>query len=197
MSDSDNAAATKADIKNLENKIGEKWIIPVVVAVITGIIGIITIIVEVRYKNKTEAAIAGTLAEDQAVGQAIGIERASFYQQARTLLENINGSFEELCYFPAKVVPPRKGPVSIDEDKLSKALEEYRRLIENAPASIDDDTKARMKKYSEFAANAQFEIRFGSLKNDDAKKQSYQNSKQLLRDASQAIKDSALKPTKR
>jgi uncharacterized membrane-anchored protein YhcB (DUF1043 family) len=194
MSDSDSAPATKADIKNLENNIGEKWVIPVLVAVITGIIGIITIIVEVKLKNRTEANIARTLEEDKALGQQTGIERASFYQQARELLENIDGSFEELCYFPAKAVSQRKGPLSIDEDKIAKSLEEYRRLIENAPASIDDDTKARMKKYSEFVADAQFEVRFGSLRDDNAKKQSYQNSKQLLRDASQAIKDSTQKP---
>jgi hypothetical protein len=51
-----------------------------------------------------------------------------------------------------------------------------------------------MKKYSEFVADAQFEVRFGSLRDDNAKKQSYQNSKQLFRDASQAIKDSTQKP---
>jgi|GEM_PF-5863811 len=180
----EDAPATKQDVKDaLKNQSLLTTLgIPILVAVVTGLVSI-----------GGQMYIARSVKEDEAIGTAAGVARANFYNQAKVLLETIDTSFEEICYFPLpkKTVSTKEPPK--ERDALSTALHEYRRHVANAPDGLDDPTRAALKEYSEFVANSQFEIRAGSLK-DEQKKDLDKRSKILLQGALAALKESSRKP---
>jgi hypothetical protein len=184
----------------MENKPvkSDDWRPTIAVALIAGLFGLITVWAQAHYQDKTETAIktleanlSRSMKEDEAYGAAIGVARASFYQQSKSLLERIDTSFEEFCFLSVEAAAGESAPAG-EKNQLTGALEEYRKHLANAPDGLDEETKAKLKNYSEFVANSQFKIRTENL-NDEAKKTLYQNSKAMLKSAQDAIKESSRK----
>jgi hypothetical protein len=191
----DTSPATKADIDGILHVLKQKGHfqtlgVPIIIAVITGLLAV-----------GGQVFIARSVKEDEAYGTAIGVARASFYQEVKKLLETIDTSFNEICYFPIPKEPQvtkrsnkNSAPTpKTDKDNLSTALIEYRRHLANAPEGLDDATKAALKKYSEFVSNKHFDIRAESL-NDEQKRNIYTESKTYLQQALAALKESSKKP---
>jgi hypothetical protein len=135
-------------LQTIEEKIGNKWILPVVVAVITSVGAIATVVVQVRLERANAE-------ERTKLERRIQADTAhlSFYNDAITLAGRVNGCFKEACYVPGF----KKG------DTLNDLCGDYFALIEKHRPHYEDekDLMKSMQEYNDLVSNSalDFEIR--------------------------------------
>lgn len=182
----DNIPATKADIVEIKNMLKdkswwEKWGSTVVVAVIAGIFSIYTTCMQNRNAtqlNNTQTTLTRFIEDEKNTGMLIAQERVSFYKEMKILLEEIDSSYQQVCYFASV----KKG------DQLASALEKYRKQLELSPEGLDVGIKNKLREYSESVARGWLEL--DSTKVSEAqRKDYYKNSQKVLGEAQTAVKE--------
>lgn len=180
------APATKADIGDIKTLLEskswlEKWGATVAVAVIAGAFSIYTTCMQTRNAaqiNNTQTALTRFIEDEKNTGMLIAQERVTFYKEVKSLLEEIDSSYHQVCYFSSV----KSG------DKLGTALEQYRKSLELAPEGLDNQIKNRLKRYSESVATGWFQL--DSPKVREAQRiAAYKNSQNGLQDAQAAAKE--------
>jgi hypothetical protein len=183
----DDLPATKADvnelkqvIKQLNERAWEKWVIPLLVALITGGFAVYTTWIQNRTTaqiNNSQATITRYIEEDKTTGMAVAQEKVDFYKTAKSLLVDIDSSFQQVCLFS-----------STDPDALTNALEKYRNLTDTAPEGLDGQIISKMKKYSELVADSWLVIDSNPKIDNAKKKEFYEKSLPVLREAQDAVR---------
>lgn len=167
------AALKKEDLKDIEakltiinKKIGNKWIIPIIVALMTGIIGLLSLFVQYQFQERFEQK------------KLLIKNKFKFQTKVNDLLCEIDKSLLELCYFG-----------SYRNEELEKNLGKYHRLIRKGSSiNIDEDSKQILKQYSEDIAKKVFQIAEKKLNKED-KKILYRESTSNFEKAKRALKD--------
>lgn len=144
--------ATKEDLdriekalENMEQKIGNKWAVPLAVAIITGIIGIASVIVQVsleRASTQERLRLENQLQEKKDALK----KHESFYDNAISLLSKIDTHFKEACYQSVF----KKG------DQLNGLCGDYWELIRKYRNQYEEDFISKIKDYNEFVSDSLF-----------------------------------------
>lgn len=166
-------ALKKEDLTDIEvklaiinEKIGNKWIIPIIVALITGLMTLLSLHIQYQFQKKFEKE--KLLIED----------KYKFQTKVTDLLNAIDRSFYELCYFD-----------SSRNEELEKSLEKYYRLFgKGTSINIDEDTIQVLKQYSEDIAEKVFQIAEEKPNLED-KKSLYRESMSNFEKSKSALKD--------
>lgn len=83
-------------LESIEQKIGSKWILPIVVALISGLIGLATVVIQVSLeRSSSEARMELERSLQKKAADLSGHQ--IFYNDAITLVERINGLFRQAC----------------------------------------------------------------------------------------------------
>ena len=190
LSSNNDSSAIKERLKSIETKLDakktewDKWIVPIIVA----LLGVVTVVVQIKEQNKTAAQIL-RFEEERQTGVQIAQEKAEFFKAAKSLLTDIDTRFEDVCNNPddVKTIPKDKS--------LAASLSDFYKLCTAAaPDDLDPKTIETLRKYQNHVSNAQFDI-LGKQLELALRISRYQNSKVLLEEARAALKQSRIKPT--
>lgn len=160
--------------KRLEEEKYRPLIIGVIVAVITAIATTIGTFVTNRKQEEVKRELTQSVEKLGEMGKLVAQKQMAFYNRATSLLNDIDDSFHEVCYF---------SPTQTAEKKLADSLDSYRKLLEETTEEItDENLRAEMKKYSEFVVEKLRLIKEPGRKiGDEEKSQYYIQSRTLLK----------------
>ena len=138
----DDLAQIAEKLASIEQKIGSKWTLPIVVAVISGLIGIITVAIQV----KLEADRADAAKEHEQLLTAQSDERKEgkeFYLQMQALARDVSKNYKIQCSRPDRA-----------EEQLINVLEKFRDLAETNRALYGDEFTDNLQSYGNWVADS-------------------------------------------
>lgn len=138
----DNLTQIEEKLASIEQKIGSKWTLPIVVAVISGLIGIVTVAIQV----KLEADRADAAKEREQLLAAQSDERKEgkeFYRQMQALARDVSKHYKVQCSRPEPT-----------EDELNTVLEKFRDLAETNRAAYGDEFTNSLQAYGDWVADS-------------------------------------------
>jgi hypothetical protein len=129
----------------IEQKIGSKWTLPIVVAVISGLLGMATVTIQVKLEgDRTERAkVQDTrrAAEDEARKQGV-----AYYEKMQAAALEVRKTLREQCTRSETT-----------EDKLNIALETFWDLAEVNRARYGDEFTNNVQVYGEWIAESGYD----------------------------------------
>ena len=149
--------AIEKRLDDIERKIGDKWGVAIVVAVISGVIGIASVIVQVYLDQRAanERLVLEQQLQEQSAARRLNLEQdLNFFNSITSCLVDVDESFRETCLKPSSA---RSGFIS-GSKKLEDALRQYRTLIEKYRYNFDDEFFNKLKGYNELVATNYFKI---------------------------------------
>jgi hypothetical protein len=151
----DNLNQIQEQLANIEQKIGSKWTLPIVVAIISGLIGMATVAIQVRLEaNRDEAAKVRE--KESAAEEAERIERKQYHDQMETLAVEVRRHFRGQC--------SRTEPT---EDQLNAALEKFQDLADIKRPMYGDDLSNTVQAYGEWVAESLFDPNRANCRTDN------------------------------
>ena len=144
-------------LDEIEQKIGNKWGVTVAVALISGIIGIATVIVQVYFDQQASSKrlILEQQLQEQSAARKLKLEQdLTFFNSIKSCLVEVDESFRETCLRSYST----KDEVISNSKKLVDALRQYRTLIETYRYNFDNEFFSKLKDYNEVVATNYFKI---------------------------------------
>ncbi|MGA9772627.1 MAG: hypothetical protein WBV94_26590 [Blastocatellia bacterium] len=141
----------------IEEKIGNKWGVAITVAVISGIIGIATVIVQVYLDQQASSKrmILEQKLQEQSAARRLNLEQdLNFFNSITSCLVEVDESFRETCLRPLSA----KNEFINSSKKLAEALRQYRTVIEKYRYNFDNEFFSKLKDYNELVATNYFKI---------------------------------------
>ena len=138
----DNLIQIEEKLASIEQKIGSKWTLPIVVAVISGLIGIITVAIQV--KLEADRADAAKVREQILAAQSDERkEGKEFFLQMQALARDVSKNYKVQC--------SRTEPT---EEQLINVLEKFRDLAETNRALYGDEFTDNVQAYGDWVADS-------------------------------------------
>ena len=156
-SSQDHLKEIEVKLSAIEQKIGSKWTMPIVVAVITGLIGMATVAIQIKLQadQDRESKLNDLVLASQEEARK---ERKEFHTKMQSLALEVRKHFRGQC----------AGGTSAD-DKLNAALENFRDLAELNRIKNGDDFTNNLQSYGEFVAEGLFDPTRPNCGQDDLK----------------------------
>ena len=145
--------ATQEDMKviveklgAIEQKIGSKWTLPIVVAIVSGLIGMLTVAIQVRLE--ANSAYRSKVREQQMLeASEARKEKREFHKQIGALTREVRKLYKIQC----------SGSATSDEQDINAVLEKIWDVTEDHRSRISDAYIDEVQGYSTFVADALFE----------------------------------------
>lgn len=181
-------------LEDIEKKAGEKWLIPIIVAVIVGVFGLINIFIQTKLQNTSQIELVRRIKDEETLGVQDATDRNLFYQGSLSLMVKIDTDFEQVCLFePVSVIKDGKNITEFQgEDSLVDSLEKFRLVIVIPPSSINKDTITKLESYSKFVAESLSNLHKMEYSEEQLKEQ-LKKSRELYNEATEALKKSRQK----
>jgi hypothetical protein len=132
-------------LSTIEEKIGSKWTMPIIVALITGMIGIATVAIQVKLQAQQEKASKMTdryLAAEEEARK----EGKEFHAKMQTLAHDVRKHFKGRCMSSES-----------KEDQLNEVLEKFRDLAETNRVMYGDEFTNNLQSYGEWVAEGLYD----------------------------------------
>jgi predicted molibdopterin-dependent oxidoreductase YjgC len=158
----------------IEQKIGNKWGVAITVAVISGIIGIATVVVQVYLDQQASSKrmVLEQKLQEQSATRRLNLEQdLNFFNSITSCLVEVDESFRETCLRPLS----EKSEIISSSRKLAEALRQYRTVIEKYRYNFDNEFFSKLKDYNELVATNYFKI--DSVKLQPERTSFYEKSK--------------------
>lgn len=148
-------------LESIEQKIGNKWILPIIVAVISGLIGLATVVIQIRLERLSSderMALEKKYKEDAEAWS----QNKSFHREAIESVDKINGLFKRAC-----IEPDFK-----DGNDLNNLCIACFTLINTHRAHYgeDEDFIKKMQEYDDLVQTSLFDFGLGKNTEQDRKK---------------------------
>ena len=143
----DDLKQIKNKLESIEQKIGSKWTLPIMIAVLSGLLGLVTVAVQVKLEHASNEAAKRR--EQRWQEQRRGVEeRAAFYKKMIASATRMHQSFESEC----------RSAAQRDNPKLDEMLEEYRDYA-LSNISFDQQRVPRIQAYGDWVSERLIECR--------------------------------------
>lgn len=157
------------------------WIVPVLVAVISGFFAITSVVAQILIQNESQKHITRLIEQEKTLGQQSA--QAKFFLSGNLLglLTDIDRGFEQLCNFSS-------GKKSVTQKSFISSLAKYREQLDKSTPLLSKEALQDLEAYSEFIVDRQYEILYSPVKSTgEQRKLFYQESQELRRKAQRAI----------
>jgi hypothetical protein len=132
-------------LESMEQKIGSKWTVPILVAVISGLIGMANVVIQANLERSRVLAELDR-AEASKIADEERAEGEKFYLQMYDLTSDVRKRFKNKC-----------NQVERNEDQLNALLEKYRDLAEANRVKYGDEFTNSLHAYSDWVAESLFD----------------------------------------
>jgi hypothetical protein len=162
-------------IGKIDKKLSDKWVLPVLLTILTTILGIANFLVE-RHYNNTDISLNK---QREVIGEFIANSKVEFYKDCIIHLNNINEQFESFC----KIDQSKE-----NENQLDSMLIQFRKFIAKQQV-IDQKVIEPAKAYAEYISEVTFDISSGQPNMAELNKM-YNQSQQLFSESYDSLNKS-------
>ena len=152
-------------VEELKKKTSEKWVMPVILLVLTTLFGVINFLVERHYSNSD----IYTNKVREKVAELRATEDVEFFRKSKVYLDSIDVTFESYC---------RWGADSTDDRRMSVLLTKMRSLV-SQNIQIEKDFKKNINTYCNYVAASGVTINNKRL-GDEERIEYYNKSKKVF-----------------
>jgi hypothetical protein len=183
-SNDNDSAEILEKLESLEKREKNNWRTTLMVGVVLALIQGFAVWYNASKQEELKTEFAGKFATNTAIAEAIVERKKNFYSDAMILLQDIDDSFQEACYFNS---------FQQVEKKMPELLEKYRKLLarpaeELSSNSINGHELIKgLGKYSSYIAEKWGLILQKGKLNDEEKIKCYKESKILFNEAMQQL----------
>ena len=155
-------------LDSIEQKIGSKWILPIIVALVSGLIGVATVVIQIRLERQSSDERMKLEQKYKEEAEALS-QNKIFHSDAVGLVEKINGLFKRACTEPSFK----------DGNDLNNSCIACFTLIDTHRSHYGDDKDfiKKMREYDDLVQTNLFDFESGKNTDQD-KKKAFDNSKQ-------------------
>lgn len=158
----------EAKLKGIEDKIGSKWTVPILVAVISGLIGMATVVMQAKLDgDRSVAELRQTTASKQREEERQELKQLHY--KAAEFMTNIRDGFEDQC-----------GGSAENSEQLDVTLRNFRRFIRSNRAQLGEEYASSLLAYPQWVAESTFDP--ASTRCVDDKDSQYENAAKILTD---------------
>src|SRR5688500_5832542 len=132
-------------LTKIEEKIGSKWTVPIIVALISGLIGIATVVIQIELQAQQDEASKITdryLAAEEEARK----EGKEFHAKMQSLALDVRKHFKGRCI-----------SAESKEDQLNEVLEKFRDLAETNRVMYGDEFTNNLQAYGEWVAESLYD----------------------------------------
>ena len=132
-------------LSKIEEKIGSKWTMPIIVALISGMIGIATVAIQIKLQAEQDKASKMTdryLAAEEEARK----EGKEFHAKMQSLALDVRKHFKGRCM-----------SAESKEDQLNEVLEKFRDLAETNRVMYGDEFTNNLQSYGEWVAESLYD----------------------------------------
>jgi hypothetical protein len=164
----DDMKLIEAKLKGIEDKIGSKWTVPILVAVISGLIGMATVVMQAKLDgDRSVAELKQTTASKQQEEERQELKQLHY--KASEFMTNIRDGFEDQC-----------GGSAANSEQLDVTLRNFRRFIRSNRAQLGEDYASSLLAYPKWVAESTFDP--AGARCVDDKDSQYENAAKILTD---------------